>query len=241
MPVPTAVPPSVVELRHPARGHLPERHRRRVLQMRASEHHDVGERLRLCVERVAELPHRRQQRAIDLLHRRDVHHRGECVVGRLAPVDVVVGMDRILAADGATGELDRAIGDHLVGVHVRLRARSGLEHHQRKLAVPMAVDDLLGRAIDEARLVRGQHGELRVRTCRRLLDDAERAHHRPPEAEARDPDRKIVDRALRLRAPQALGRHRHFAERVLLDPRVAAHAVSFRGTARASRTVSPLC
>ena len=54
-----------------------------------------------------------------LLDRRDVHHRREGVVRRLAAVDVVVGMDRRLGADHAAGELDRAVGDHLVGVHVR--------------------------------------------------------------------------------------------------------------------------
>ncbi len=36
----------LVELRHPARNHLPQRQRRRVLQMRPPHHHDSRERLR---------------------------------------------------------------------------------------------------------------------------------------------------------------------------------------------------
>ena len=70
-PVPTAVPPiasglnpsqrasiardRLIELRHPARNHLAEGQRRRILQMRAADHDDIGEGLRLRVERVTQL------------------------------------------------------------------------------------------------------------------------------------------------------------------------------------------
>src|SRR5437868_5460001 len=78
-----------------------------------------------------------------------VHHGGEGVVGRLTVVDVVVGVDRLPGADRAAGELDGAVGDDLVGVHVGLRATAGLEHHQRELPVELAVDHLLRRSDDQ--------------------------------------------------------------------------------------------
>ena len=68
----------------------------------------------------------------------------------------------LLRADDAAGELDRAVGDHLVGVHVRLRAGTGLEHDERELRVERAVDHLLRGARDQLDLVGGKLAELAV-------------------------------------------------------------------------------
>ena len=64
-------------------------------------------------------------------------------------VHVVVGMNRLLRTNDAAGELDRAIGDHLVGIHVGLCPRSGLKDNQWKLAVQLAVDDILRGTNDQ--------------------------------------------------------------------------------------------
>ena len=102
------------------------------------------------------------------LDRRDVHDGGKRVVRRLPAVDVVVRMDRLFRADDAAGELDRAVGDHLVGIHVRLRAGTGLKHDQRKFAVELAVDHFLRRALDQRDLVGRQFAELAVGDAPRL-------------------------------------------------------------------------
>ena len=52
---------------------------------------------------------------------RDVHCGGEGIVGGLAHIDVVVGMEQLLIED-----LVRAVGNNLVGVHIGLGAASGL-------------------------------------------------------------------------------------------------------------------
>ena len=54
----------LVELSRPARNHLSQSQRRRVLQMRAADHHDMGKGLRLGVQRVAQLSDGRQQRRL---------------------------------------------------------------------------------------------------------------------------------------------------------------------------------
>ena len=64
-------------------------------------------------------------------------------------IDVVVRMDRLLRPDHAAGDLNSAVGDHFIGVHVGLGAGPGLKHDQRELVVELAVDDVLRRADDE--------------------------------------------------------------------------------------------
>src|SRR5882762_1454002 len=101
--------------------------------MRAPDLDYVFENLRFAVQRVAQLSYRWNQLSFELLGRRDVHGGGEGVVRRLRQVDVIVGMDGLLAAECATRELDGAIGDHLVGIHVGLRAAAGLPDAQWKV------------------------------------------------------------------------------------------------------------
>ena len=100
---------------------------------------------------------RRQQAARHRLGRGDVHRRREDVVRRLAAVDVVVGMHEPALAARPAEELRGAIGEHLVDVHVGLRARSGLPDGERKFAgVPPGErlvgggDDGIGRLLRQA-------------------------------------------------------------------------------------------
>ena len=55
----------------------------------------------------------------------------------------------------AAGEFDGAIGDHLVGVHVGLRAAAGLPDAKRKLVVEFAGDHFVGGLSDELDLLLG--------------------------------------------------------------------------------------
>ena len=93
---------------------------------------------------VAQALDRRDEPVHDLLGGGDVHGGRERVVRRLRHVDVVVGVDRLLAAQLAAGQLDGAVGDDLVGVHVRLGAAAGLPDAERELVVELPVDDLVG-------------------------------------------------------------------------------------------------
>lgn len=64
----------------------------------------------------------------------------------LAFVDMVIGVDRILAPELASEDLDGSVTNHLVDVHVSLSPRSGLPHHQREVVVQFASNDLKQRA-----------------------------------------------------------------------------------------------
>ena len=163
------------------------------------------------------MPERRQQVVDDALDGGDMHGRRIGVVRRLAHIDVIVGMHRLLRAHDAAQHLDRPVGDHLVGVHVRLRARAGLPDDQREMVVELAVDHLLRGLDDRLADLRVEPLQFHVGFGSGALDDAERTH---------DGERlllpaylEIAERALRLRAPIAVGRHFDRAERVCLGAR----------------------
>ena len=139
----------------------------------------------------------------DALGGRDMHRGRERIVRRLAHVDVIVGMNRLLGAEFAAEHLVGAVGDHLVEVHVGLGAGAGLPDHQRKMIVELALDHLARGAGDGAGAARVEQAEFAVGLRCGELDDAERvndADRHPVMA-----DLEILPRAFGLRAPIAIG------------------------------------
>ena len=112
--------------------------------MGAADLDDRRKGLGLGIERFLQMRQRRNKPPGNLQRARDMHGGGKAVVRRLAHIDVIVRMDRRFRAECAAKPLVRAIGDHLVDVHVGLRAGSGLPDHQRELIVELAGDNLVG-------------------------------------------------------------------------------------------------
>ena len=202
-----------VNLGHPAGEHLAEADRGGVLQVGAPDHDHVVVLLGLRVQGVAQFPdprvHGRQ-----LIDHGDMHGRREGVVGRLAAVDVVVGMDGGLGAEFPSGQFDGAVGDDLVDVHVGLGAGSGLEYHQRKVVIQFAFDDLITGLGNEIGDVARKLSELRIRQRRGFLQNAERLDHRPTPHEGLAPDVEVVKRPFGLGTPVPVGGHINGAHRV---------------------------
>ena len=71
-----------------------------------------------------------------------MHGCREGIVRALAHVAMIVRMNGIFGADHAAQNLNRTVGDHLVGVHVRLGAGTCLPHDKREMVVQFAVDHL---------------------------------------------------------------------------------------------------
>src|SRR5207248_7920071 len=95
----------------------------------------VVELARLRLKRLGQPLEPGEQIAGDLAERGKVDGRGEDVVRGLADVDGVIGVD-VLAG---------RCRDHLVRVHVRGRARAGLEDVDWELVVELAVRHPVGR------------------------------------------------------------------------------------------------
>src|ERR1700758_5119076 len=96
--------------------------------------------------------------------------------------------------------------DHFVGVHVGLRAGTGLEYDQRKLVIPSAIDHFLRGADDQIDLFLRKLAELSIGQSCTLLQNSESSNDRPAPAKTLGADRKVQVRALGLSTPEVLGR-----------------------------------
>ena len=90
----------------------------------------------------------RQNLLFDRFYRRNVHRGRERVVGRLGHVDIVVRVQKLFACDFVA-----AVGDDLVGVHVRLRAGAGLPDDEGEVLEKLSLHDLGRRLLNGRQLL----------------------------------------------------------------------------------------
>src|ERR1041385_2042634 len=86
-------------------------------------------------------------------------------------------MNRLLTSQDATSELNRAIRNHFVRVHVGLRAAPGLPYTQRKVFVEFSFDNFVARLNDQMTLVWWQLAKLFIDEGSRLFENAKCADH----------------------------------------------------------------
>ena len=114
--------------------------------------------------------------------------------------------------------LERArgqLGDDLVGVHVRRRARTGLEDVDREVAVVLARGDLVRGGDDGVGQLAVEHAEFGVGARGGLLDPGQGLDVGALERLAGD--REVLDGALGLRAVQGVRGDADLAHGVVLD------------------------
>ena len=124
-------------------------------------------------------------------------------------------MHRRLAAEFAAEQFDGAVSDHLVQIQFDCLPEPVCQTTRGKWPSESAVDHLARRAGDGGSPAPVEQAELLVGLRRGQLDDAEGAHQRLRHALGADTE--VLARALRLRAPVAVGGHVDRAERVGLD------------------------
>jgi len=108
-------------------------------------------------------------------------------------------MDRGLAAQRRAGKLAAAIGDHLVHIHIELRAASGHPHVQREHVVVLTGEDFVAGLHDQVVGLVGKPLLGMVDDSGGLLQNRVRVDHL-----CRDQiltDAEVLKRTLSLRAP----------------------------------------
>ncbi len=202
-------------LRIIARKFVAERQWGRILQVGAPDLDDIGPGMDLFEQQRLQPFERRHQPAARGKGGGNVQSGRKAVVGRLALVDMIVGMDRRFAAARAGHRFVGDSRDHLVDVHVGLGARSGLPDDQREMIVIVARGHRGGGRLDRIRQV-GVEAMRAIHPRGRLLHDGERVDDADRHPLAL-PEREILDRALRLSAPISVGGNFDRAEAVGFD------------------------
>ena len=119
---------------------------------------------------------------------------------------------------GAPASWEAAVGDHLVDVHVELRAAAGHPHVQREHVVVPPGEDLVAGLHDQPVGFVGEAPAGVVDDRRGLLDDRVGGDHLPRHQVLADAE--IFERALGLGAPELVGRNADLAVAVGFDPEV---------------------
>jgi hypothetical protein len=158
------------------------------------------------------------------------------VVRGLAEVDVVVRVDESVLAATFPRELEGAVRDHLVGVHVRRRAGAALDHVDHEVLVVAAGANLLRGADDEVGDVVGEEPEVVVRERGGLLDRGQRGDERGKLSQGGAGDREVLERAQGLDSIHCLVGHLAIAKQIVLDARHPARE-SHRAAAADERRV----
>ena len=140
------------------------------------------------------------------------------VVGALAAVHVVERMHLVVAAGGQAQQLERAVGDHLVGVHVRRRAGPALDHVDDELVVEKPVAHVLACVVDGVGATLVDQAEIAVGADGGLLDRAEGGHQLAVHGHGGAGDGEVVERTGRVDAPVAARGYLALPQEVAFNP-----------------------
>ena len=156
-----------------------------------------------------EMLERRQERFARQQRRADVDGCRDRVVAALPHVHVVVGVD---ARRRPRGEMR----DHFVRIHVAAGARARLKYVNGELAIVRAAGHCRGRGADRRGEPRVEQAQFGIGLRRRLLDQRQGANE--GSRQRATADRKIIDGALRLGAPERIGGHLELTHAVAFQP-----------------------
>ena len=154
--------------------------------------------------------HRGEKRIFYRHDRGDVHRRGESVVGTLALVYIVVGMQQFFARDFVA-----AVGNDFVGVHIRLRAAARLPDDEREMFVEFARNHFVASGAYRFEFFFGKFSEIVVCNRGGFFKDSERV--RDFSRHYFRADFEILETSLRLRRPVLVVGYAHFAHSVFFN------------------------
>ena len=147
---------------------LAERHRYRILQLRAPDLDEAGKFLRLAVEGVLQNAHRGGQ-VVTRFDQAHIHRGRISIVGRLAEIDVIVRVKPGILALFVPKQFQRAVGDDLIGVHVGGCAGSALDFIHNELLMKSAGADFAAGFRNRLHPIPVEQAKFVICTCGRLF------------------------------------------------------------------------
>jgi hypothetical protein len=222
---------------HGVRGELlPERHRHGVLKLGSSHLEDTRELDCLGFEGRAQLGHGAGQTR-DAEVQRELHRRRVDVIRALAHVDVLDRMQILVLAALMSEELETAVRDHLVRIHVGRGACAALDHVDDEFLQERAVADFFTGVRDRLRFVIVEETQRVIGKGRGFLDAGKRRNEVGINRDRRARDREVLERAQRMYAVIGSGGNGTLAEQIVLAAiRSGWHGASFGATSRQDAT-----
>ena len=147
-------------------------------------------------------------------NRRNMHGGGKGIVGGLAHVHIVIGMEQFFS-----GNLIAPVCNDLIGVHIGLGAGAGLPHHQRKMPMELSANHLVAGFGNGIQLFIRHffRPEGVICQCCRLFQHAESVDDFAGHGFISHTDGKIFMGALGLRPPIAVSGHLHLAHGIVFN------------------------
>ena len=205
-------------------GHelLAQRHGHGILQLGAADLEHVLELACLGLEAFAQDGHGAEQ-AVYAAPQGQPHRGRVDVIGALRGVDMVVGVQPVVAALLEAELFQREVGDHLVGIHVGRGAGPALDDIDDELFVKAPGDQFLAGLDDGAHPFGVEHAEFGIGAGCGLLHMPEGADEVGHGRDRRARNGEILDRPGGVHAPVGRLRNLFFAKEIALDPGAGCH------------------
>ena len=142
----------------------------------------------------------------------DVCKCGISIIGGLREIDVVVGITVLVVSMLVAEDLERPIGDHLVGIHIGRRPCSSLEHIDAELISQLPIADLVARLTHSLEDILRQLIELVIGHGGSLLGDCHRLDEARVGRELIGGELEVVHCSLGLDTVEVIHRDLHAAE-----------------------------
>ena len=209
--------PLLVLAEHHGIGHkfLPQGHRHGILQLGAADFQDIPEFPGLVRKGLAQPTHRGNQ-GLDAAERRDLERGRVDIIGALADIDMLVGVQLCIVAARMAQNFQSAVGDHLIGIHIGGSACAALNDIDDKMPVPLPVADFLAGLTNRLHPALIEQAQLEIRLCRRLFDGCQGIDEIGINGNRGAGDRKILDRPQRMHAVIGARGHVFVADQVML-------------------------
>ena len=191
-----------------------------ILQLGAAHLQDVGVLIGFHTEGIGELVELLAQ-ALDLVKHSDAESARIGIVGGLALVDVVVGIDHIVAALLEAHGFQGEVGDHLVHIHVGAGAGTALKNILRELIHATAfIEDEIAGLDDGIGDVLAENSFLEIGEGTGFLHHYQAANKLWMVIEFAGADLEIVEGSLGVYTVVGISRDFEFAQQVFFDTRL---------------------
>ena len=193
---------------------LPQGHGHSILELCASHLDDMGELHALGRKALLQRDHKVVQQP----EKGQPQGRGIDVVGRLRTIDVVVGMAISIGPLGMPHDLQRQIGDDLVGIHVRGRPRPALDAVHRELVEHVSGQDTITGGANGDADIPGQYLQFHIGQGTGFFDAGQGPDHFRKLGKRRSGDMEIVHGPQGLHAIVNRIIYGQFTQKIMLQP-----------------------